>query len=630
MAFDVAGFLRQLDAIFAAQEGPERAQQFLTESLTAAREAHDRGGELTVLNELMGFYRVTSQHGAAVDVVNEALTLTDELGATRSEAGVTTLINAATALRAAGELERAQGLYEHAIDDAERIFPPLDRRLAALHNNLALLRSDLGDHTRARAELTEALVILRGGTADPTRDTEIASTLANLALARFASPLEGAERNTEDDIARAELAEALEIFERVGAADPHAASALAALGEAEARAGRDAQAASAYARALGIIEVCFGPESNAYQVTAANLAAVGGDPRAARAASRPTPSTGQHRRPDLTGLELSRAYWDEVGPGLLAQFPEQAPRIAVGLVGHGSECYGFDDELSRDHDFGPELCLWLTAEDFTAIGAELQAAYDALPSEFRGFTRPADAQRTPRSRGANRRRGVFEIGAFFELITGYRGAPAQDALHEWLMLPEATLAAATNGAIFRDQLGLFSATRQGFKLMPEDVRLALASRRLGMIAQAGQYNVPRMLERRDGAAAWLAIAEMTNAAASLVYLVNGPARIGYLPYYKWQMAALRRVSGRMAARLPGVVVILEEILTLASTACFGTGHAAATGDARTRVVVLIEELARQIVADFRARRWTTSEETFLEWQRPYVESAITADWLRSL
>ena len=665
MAFDVAGFLRQLDAIFAAQEGPQRADRFLGESLAAARKAHDRGAELTVLNELIGFYRVTSRHDDAVDVVNDALALVDELGAAQSEAGITTLINAATALRAAGERERAQQLYERAMNDAERLFSPLDRRLAALHNNLALLRSDLGDHTRARAELTEALAILRGGTTDATRDTEIASTLANLALARFASPLEGAERDTEDDIARAELAEALEIFERVGAADPHAASALAALGEAEARAGRDAEAASAYARALAIIEACFGPESDAYRVTAANLAAVMGDRQGTdrpgdrplsgsawsrgerRPASAQTPSVGGSA-PESTarteqsaskpgasasamdGLQLSRVYWEEVGQALLTQFPEQAPRIAVGLVGHGSECYGFDDALSRDHDFGPELCLWLTAQDFAAIGAELQAAYDALPSEFRGLTRPTDAERTPRTCGTNRRRGVFEIGSFFESITGYREPPAQDALHEWLMLPEATLAAATNGAVFRDQLGVFSATRQSFKLMPEDVRLALVSRRLGMIAQAGQYNIPRMLERRDGAAAWLAIAEMTNAAASLVYLVNGPARVGYLPYYKWQMAALRRVSSRMAARLPGVVVILEKILVLASTACFETGHGAATGNARTRVVALVEELAAQIVADFRARRWTMSEETFLEWQRPYVESAITADWLRSL
>ena len=56
--------------------------------------------------------------------------------------------------------------------------------------------------------------------------------------------------------------------------------------------------------------------------------------------------------------------------------------------------------------------------------------------------------------------------------------------------------------------------------MPEDVRLALISKRLGMMAQAGQYNVPRMLARGDGAAAWLSIGEFVQAAASLVFLLN--------------------------------------------------------------------------------------------------------------
>ena len=137
---------------------------------------------------------------------------------------------------------------------------------------------------------------------------------------------------------------------------------------------------------------------------------------------------------------------------------------------------------------------------------------------------------------------MFRIGDFFESITGYHTAPAQTAPHEWLMLQESTLAAATNGEVFADPTGLFSKTRQGFKNMPDDVRLALISKRLGMIAQAGQYNLPRSLKRGDGAAAWLSIHEFVQATASLVFLVNVPMVVGYMPYYKWQFAALRKLS----------------------------------------------------------------------------------------
>ena len=49
----------------------------------------------------------------------------------------------------------------------------------------------------------------------------------------------------------------------------------------------------------------------------------------------------------MQGLELAKRYYEEVGrPMLERDFPELLPRLAAGLVGEGSECLGFDDELS--------------------------------------------------------------------------------------------------------------------------------------------------------------------------------------------------------------------------------------------------------------------------------------------
>lgn len=311
------------------------------------------------------------------------------------------------------------------------------------------------------------------------------------------------------------------------------------------------------------------------------------------------------------------------------RYPAYRGRIAAGLVGHGSECYGFDDALSRDHDVGPGFCLWLTAEDHAEIGAALQADYDALPRDFRGVAARVE---TPRAQGDGRRVGVFETGAFYEGLTGYRRAPS--TAHEWLMLDEATLAAATNGAVFADPHGAFSAVRGSFTRMPRDVRWALVSRRLGMVAQAGQYNVPRMLDRGDGEAAWLSVAEMARAVASLVFLLNGPSSAGYLPYYKWQTAALRRLSRRMGSSLPGVVDDLSEVLRLASAACFGGAGfgegGKGAGPARARLEEVVETICAQVVAELLARGLTRSNDTFLEHQRPYVEEHITDDWLKSL
>lgn len=53
----------------------------------------------------------------------------------------------------------------------------------------------------------------------------------------------------------------------------------------------------------------------------------------------------------MKGIEQARKFYTEVGKKMIAdEFGDYQNRIAVGLVGHGSECFGFDDEVSRDHD----------------------------------------------------------------------------------------------------------------------------------------------------------------------------------------------------------------------------------------------------------------------------------------
>ncbi|MEP7765405.1 DUF4037 domain-containing protein [Sanguibacter sp. 25GB23B1] len=618
--FDVETVLRGLDAIFAAHEGATRAAPYLLAHLAEAERTDDRGARLTLLNELVGLYRSQSRHDAAAAASTQALALADEMGIAGTDAHASTLINAATALRAAGRHEDALALYRQALTVSETSMAPTDRRLAALHNNLSILFSEMGDPTEAVAELVAALTILEASSDDPARDIDVATTCTNLALVHFSLG--------HVDEAEAFLDRSLVVFRAGGHEnDAHYASAVAGHAEACFRAGRLEDAETLYRTALDTIAECYGTDTDYYTVTAANLDQV----QAALIADRPSPrprhesAARQPARegPATTGMQLAREYWEVHGKPLLARYPQHRGRIAVGLVGHGSECYGFDDEISRDHDMGPGFCLWLTADDHAAIGAELQADYDALPVTFRGV---GPRLETSRARGAGRRVGVFEIGDFFDGITGYRSAPAPDRTHEWLLLDESTLAAATNGAVFADPHGAFGAARGSFLRMPRDVQLALVSRRLGMIAQAGQYNVPRMLARGDGEAAWLALAELARATASLVFLLNGPGAAGYLPYYKWQFAALRRLSARMGSRLPGVYSDLSEIAHLSSAACFGAGGPAA----RERLEELIEQICRTIVVELQVRGLTGSDETFLERQRRHVAAHIDDPWLKSL
>lgn len=686
--FDTQQFLNGLDAIFDRHAAATEAGPYLEQAMVDAENAGDEAGLLTVLNETMGFYRSQGRHKENQWIVQRALELAARMGLTTgtSEAWATTLINCATAMRAAQQYDQAEDLYHQAQSVCRHSLAPTDRRLAALHNNLSMLYSETNRPDKAELELREALRIIEASSVNPDADIDVASSHTNLALTLLT------EHKLED--AHWHAAKALEIY-RTGHLEhsAHYASALAGFAQVCFAERRYADAVTGYRHALAVIEECYGKDTDYWRITADNLrqaeeaaaqagvtvdnAGVAGDAGAlpqsgsrlsnspaqdktgANAASSPSTvsvSTGSAGAAEavsacpVSGLKLARAFWTQMGkPMIAAKYPQYAGRIAAGLVGHGSECYGFDDAYSQDHDFGPRFCLWLTDEDYAAIGEQLEVDYEALPRKFSvdaqgRVTFEAHARSdasgafpsagagspvTPRAQGANRRDGVFRIGDFFESITGYRTAPAQTAPHEWLMLQESTLAAATNGEVFADPTGLFSKTRQGFKNMPDDVRLALISKRLGMIAQAGQYNLPRSLKRGDGAAAWLSIHEFVQATASLVFLVNVPMVVGYMPYYKWQFAALRKLSGSMFALLPNVGEQLETVMRLSSTACYGGAGFGEGGKgaapAIEKINDVVEQIAVDIVRELKREHLTTSGETFLEWQRPYVEDHIVSD-----
>ena len=145
----------------------------------------------------------------------------------------------------------------------------------------------------------------------------------------------------------------------------------------------------------------------------------------------------------MTGLELAKAYYETYGKRMLAEeFPRYVDRIAVGLAGEGSECFGFDDAISRDHDFGPSFCMWLTKEDYQVIAPELRRAYQALPKDFYGYP--------PRKEEpfGGERVGVLCIDDFYRRQIGR--ADAEFSMTGWVYVPESRLATVTNGEVFVD------------------------------------------------------------------------------------------------------------------------------------------------------------------------------------
>lgn len=250
----------------------------------------------------------------------------------------------------------------------------------------------------------------------------------------------------------------------------------------------------------------------------------------------------------MTGLEISKKYYEEFGePMLREKFPEILPHIAVGVFGSGSECFGFDDEVSRDHDFDPGFMILIPGEDVVDRKAEfaLERAYAALPKEFMGVTRPS------LSPVGGNRRGVIRYEDFFREKIGALYEIARDAA-TWLMTPSFALSEATNGEIFFDGAGEVTRVRDVLAFYPDDVMKKKLAGHLLLMAQSGQYNYTRCITHGENAAAQLAAIEFAKNTISAIFLLNR----AYEPFYKWSFRALRNLP-----KLSLTAELLEYLIT---------------------------------------------------------------------
>ena len=232
----------------------------------------------------------------------------------------------------------------------------------------------------------------------------------------------------------------------------------------------------------------------------------------------------------MKGLQISREFFHGAGvPWLAQECPEVMPHAAGGLVGEGSECWGTDDDVSRDHDWGAGFCLWLPRSVFPILEYALLAGLRQLetpsgvPSRFAALDQPNDG-----------RVGVFATEDFYRRFTGLGRAP--EALREWWAIPDANLATATNGAVFCDRLGEFSRWREALLAgYPRDVRLKKMAYCCYLAFQAGQYNHGRMAGRGFLAAAEISEVAFMGAALRLTYYLNNR----FPPFYKWLQPCVR-------------------------------------------------------------------------------------------
>ena len=91
-------------------------------------------------------------------------------------------------------------------------------------------------------------------------------------------------------------------------------------------------------------------------------------------------------------FEKSRRFYENyVAPMIHEKFPKYESRIAIGLVGEGSDCFGYDDYMSRDHDFGTGICFALLRLRVLGGGKQLSGSHPAGRKRLGGRAHPLSA-----------------------------------------------------------------------------------------------------------------------------------------------------------------------------------------------------------------------------------------------
>ncbi len=133
-----------------------------------------------------------------------------------------------------------------------------------------------------------------------------------------------------------------------------------------------------------------------------------------------------------------------------------------------------------------------------------------------------------------------------------------------------------------------------------------------IMGQAGQYNLPRCLARKEFVAASVAEAAFIEAACSAIFLLHKR----YKPFYKWAhhgLALLPAPAGEVATALNALVQ--------------AQGGFEQGGELK---VALIERICTLVTAELHRQRLSNATDTFMLPQAESVQAGITDPALRAL
>ncbi|MBE5933552.1 MAG: DUF4125 family protein [Lachnospiraceae bacterium] len=616
---DINKVLIEYDSMF-GNFGLSEIEEFLVENIELSKEEKDLSSQFTLLNEVIGFCRDTTQRDKAIMYCSDLLELMEEMKLEGTVEYATALLNIANAYRAFGLSQDSMDCYEKTLKIYKENLKDRDFGYANLYNNWALLYQEMGDFEGARDALYKALDVV-----DWYKDAIIQQAITRTNLA---STLVAIGDDISCEKAETLLNQALEVFEKDGGRDFHYNAALVAMGDLMCHKGKYKEGSTYYQRGLEELEKHVGKNDNydrvfsklkyakkkeedqhkeqeLYSIKAneRNIDALTDDDTDTKEKDK-TVKSKHNLKEWKSNLSKSREFYEEYGkPMIREKFPEYEGEIAVGVVGAGSDCFGFDDEISMDHDFGIGFCMWLTKEDYDAIG-------EPLSIEYKDILKKAGVYKQDSGRLEDRR-GVYEIDYFYEEYLGPNYS-LDNGLQEFA---DYQLAAATNGEVFRDDLGLFSDIRRRLLeyYSEGDYRRRLV-KSIHDFSQCGQSNYARMMARHDYVTANMCVNKAIESAMDIVYLL---AKV-YAPYYKWKFKGIENLikENRWTnrERLRDLQSLLVELSTAQEQkkAWKDVIYNSSIVNYQDKKLVLIDKIAQLILNELKDQQLVYGEDVFLQ------------------
>jgi len=225
----------------------------------------------------------------------------------------------------------------------------------------------------------------------------------------------------------------------------------------------------------------------------------------------------------VNAIALSEAFFDEiVHPAFEAKSPEILEQGAFGRFGYGSECLGLDDDISRDHHWGPQVDLLLPEAMLEKFEPKtFQNIVLDFPQEFRGY--PVKA-----GQGGAVGLAPESIESFLIRTIGCTTPPATS--YDWLNIAEEDIIHIINGKVFSDSRGEFSNIRAIFSnYYPDDVWKRRIAHWCRYASGMGLYAMGRAFKRGNLPYAFTTFARTIKFTLELVHLLNRR----YFTYDKW-------------------------------------------------------------------------------------------------